>query len=511
MVNQPCSDHREVPAAGRRHRCSQLGPGRGGRRGPGLDAATSTSRAPATPCGVAGHRPAPLRRLPRALLQRAPGLRGADDRRPSRATWSPSSSAGDTDPGRVRVLPALHRDARAPARDGGHRGRTAMYVRALQHLLVALGETAISHGKGSYDAQTIEQVRRVQDTLGSSGQGHRRRRDLARPADPGVRALHRLTDCRPASTKASPMSTGTTVLTSPSAAGLDIAARTRPSTSSRPLAQARRASPSRPRTTSYAATAAAASGLGDVHAPGPRAPPRLPTGPRPPGAATRRATAPRPPRPTTRPVGARPGDAPRPRRCAGRRRRRSPPRRRGRTRSTSRWATAARPGRRRTSATSNDGGDRLTRAGLQTGAPADREHGTALLGVRRGVGLGPRVGMDGDAALEGHGQRGGERQHVDDDRHVTRARVGHQSRGAGRDPSRGGRAYAAWPWARCRRHQMRTRSAGSSQSPSPSWVPKVAWNSSRLRTMLARNSGGLCGSMVRYCWSSSRRRLVRQQ
>ena len=41
-------------------------------------------------------------------------------------------------------------------------------------------------------------------------------------------------------------------------------------------------------------------------------------------------------------------------------------------------------------------------------------------------------------------------------------------------------------------------------------VPKASWNSSRLRTMLARNSGGLCGSMVRYCSACSLRRLVRQ-
>ena len=60
-------------------------------------------------------------------------------------------------------------------------------------------------------------------------------------------------------------------------------------------------------------------------------------------------------------------------------------------------------------------------------------------------------------------------------------------------------------------HQIRTRCSGSIHSPSPSAVPKTSWNSSRLRTMLARNSGGLCGSMVRYCWDCSRRRLVRQQ
>ena len=60
-------------------------------------------------------------------------------------------------------------------------------------------------------------------------------------------------------------------------------------------------------------------------------------------------------------------------------------------------------------------------------------------------------------------------------------------------------------------HQIRTRCSGSSHRPSPSAVPKTSWNSSRLRTMLARNSGGLCGSMVRYCCSCSWRRLVRQQ
>ena len=60
-------------------------------------------------------------------------------------------------------------------------------------------------------------------------------------------------------------------------------------------------------------------------------------------------------------------------------------------------------------------------------------------------------------------------------------------------------------------YQIRTRSSGSSQSPSDSLVSKALWNSSRLRTMLARNSGGLCGSMVRYCCSCSLRRFVRQQ
>lgn len=61
------------------------------------------------------------------------------------------------------------------------------------------------------------------------------------------------------------------------------------------------------------------------------------------------------------------------------------------------------------------------------------------------------------------------------------------------------------------RYQMRTRSAGSSHRPSLSDVPNASWNSSRLRTMFARNSGGECGSIVRYCCSCSLRRLVRQQ
>jgi hypothetical protein len=40
-----------------------------------------------------------------------------------------------------------------------------IYIRSLQHLLLALGETSVSHSKGRYDAQTIEQVSRVQDQL----------------------------------------------------------------------------------------------------------------------------------------------------------------------------------------------------------------------------------------------------------------------------------------------------------------------------------------------------------
>ena len=46
-------------------------------------------------------------------------------------------------------------------------------------------------------------------------------------------------------------------------------------------------------------------------------------------------------------------------------------------------------------------------------------------------------------------------------------------------------------------YQMRTRSSGSSQRPSPGLTSKASWNSARLRAMLARNSGGLCGSVVR--------------
>ncbi len=38
-----------------------------------------------------------------------------------------------------------------------------IYIRSLQNLLLALGETVVSHSRGSYDAQTVEQVRRVQD------------------------------------------------------------------------------------------------------------------------------------------------------------------------------------------------------------------------------------------------------------------------------------------------------------------------------------------------------------
>ena len=45
-------------------------------------------------------------------------------------------------------------------------------------------------------------------------------------------------------------------------------------------------------------------------------------------------------------------------------------------------------------------------------------------------------------------------------------------------------------------YQIRTRSAGSSHSPSPAWTSKAAWNSSRLRTTwLQRNSAGECGSI----------------
>ncbi len=62
---------------------------------------------------------------------------------------------------------------------------------------------------------------------------------------------------------------------------------------------------------------------------------------------------------------------------------------------------------------------------------------------------------------------------------------------------------------RVRPHQIRTRWSGSSHSPSPSTVPNTSWNSSRLRAMLARRSGGEWGSTVRYCSACSRRRLVR--
>ena len=60
-------------------------------------------------------------------------------------------------------------------------------------------------------------------------------------------------------------------------------------------------------------------------------------------------------------------------------------------------------------------------------------------------------------------------------------------------------------------HQIRTRSSGSSHSPSASVVSNAVWNSSRLRTMFARNSAGLCGSTVSSWSSCSLRRLVRQQ
>ena len=78
-----------------------------------------------------------------------------------------------------------------------------------------------------------------------------------------------------------------------------------------------------------------------------------------------------------------------------------------------------------------------------------------------------------------------------------------QPAGAGMEP--------AWGPRPARSPDPDARSSGSSHSPSPAAVPKTSWNSSRLRTMLARNSGGLCGSMVRYCCSCSLRRLVRQQ
>ena len=82
-------------------------------------------------------------------------------------------------------------------------------------------------------------------------------------------------------------------------------------------------------------------------------------------------------------------------------------------------------------------------------------------------------------------------------------------------PLTGSRHLARWRSrarpTRSEAYQIRTRSSGSSQRPSASEVPNAVWNSSRLRTMLARNSGGLCGSMVRYWSAVSLRRLVRQQ
>ena len=66
-------------------------------------------------------------------------------------------------------------------------------------------------------------------------------------------------------------------------------------------------------------------------------------------------------------------------------------------------------------------------------------------------------------------------------------------------------------WSATDPHQIRTRSSGASHRPSSSVVPNAWWNSSRLRTMLARNSAGLCGSMVSSWSSCSLRRLVRQQ
>lgn len=59
-------------------------------------------------------------------------------------------------------------------------------------------------------------------------------------------------------------------------------------------------------------------------------------------------------------------------------------------------------------------------------------------------------------------------------------------------------------------YQIRTRSFGSSQRPSPGFTSNASTNSSRLRTMLARNSAGECGSVVSSWSICSRRRLVRQ-
>lgn len=54
------------------------------------------------------------------------------------------------------AMPVLRPGMEATAVDG-------IYIRSLQNLLLALGETVVSHSRGSYDAQTVEQVRRVQD------------------------------------------------------------------------------------------------------------------------------------------------------------------------------------------------------------------------------------------------------------------------------------------------------------------------------------------------------------
>ena len=58
--------------------------------------------------------------------------------------------------------------------------------------------------------------------------------------------------------------------------------------------------------------------------------------------------------------------------------------------------------------------------------------------------------------------------------------------------------------------QMWTRSSGFSQRPSPGRVSKASWNSSRLRTTLARNSGGAWGSRAKYSRWSSSRSFIRQ-
>jgi hypothetical protein len=56
------------------------------------------------------------------------------------------------------AMPVLRPGMEADAVEG-------IYIRALQRLLLALGEPEVSHSKGAYDARTIAQVRRVQDRI----------------------------------------------------------------------------------------------------------------------------------------------------------------------------------------------------------------------------------------------------------------------------------------------------------------------------------------------------------
>src|SRR4029453_9108433 len=65
------------------------------------------------------------------------------------------------------------------------------------------------------------------------------------------------------------------------------------------------------------------------------------------------------------------------------------------------------------------------------------------------------------------------------------------------------------PLGTARAHQMRTRSFSSSHMASPSATSKASWNSSRLRTTLARNSGGEWGSMASRRICSASRTTVR--